>query len=356
MTQLAALISLMDSVSTSAVSTLVIKPLNKGSALVAVSADCTVQITAPGLTLGGLKDPIAVDSKTLLGACKNRDVDLSISGTEISVKSGKSYYATVACSDDIPTIQEGLSKLDDDAQEKVELTQDNLLAIKSLMAQVKIERTYTGIVDTLISVRATDKSLTLMNYEPAQVSSSVVKNASGVPDCFFVLPANVLTKALNIIGPMRITISESCVVFHSKQCIVRVNLPIDTINAIDKNAVLSLVQSVKATDKDKPSLTTTKSALKGFLDNAESVITVSGDVVVAPATGSFVSASVTTAKGSVKEKFAGSASKGFSLSYAFMRAIVNKSPEDTAIDIKTTDSFAVVKRGQSTYVASLSES
>lgn len=356
MTQLAALISLMDSVSTSAVSTLVIKPLNKGSALVAVSPDCTVQITAAGLTLEGLNDPIAVDSKTLLGACKNRDVSLSVTGTEISVKSGKSYSATVACSDDIPTIPEGLSKLDDDSQEKVELTQDNMIAIKALLAQVKIERTYTGIVDTLISVKATAKALTLMNYEPAQVSSATVKNASGIPDCFFVLPAAVLTKALNIVGPMRISISESCAVFHSKQCIVRVNLPIDTINAIDKNAVLELVQSVKATDADKPSLTTTKNALRGFLDNAESVIAVSGDVSVTPATGSFVSAAVTTAKGSVKEKFAGSASKNFSLSYAFMRAIVNKSAEDSSIEIKTTDSFAVVKRGQSTYIASLSES
>ena len=356
MTQLAALLSLMDSVSTSAVATLVIKPLNKGAALVAVRPDCTVQITAPGLLMEGLTNPIAVDAKTLLGACKNRDVSMSVSGTEISVRSGKSYNATVACSDDVPTIPDGLSKLDDDTQETIELTQDNLLAIKGLLAKVKIERTFTGIVDTLVSVRATAKVLTLMNYEPSQVSSAYAKNASNVPDCFFVLPAGVLAKALNIVGPMRVTIGDSCVVFHSKQCIVRVNLPIDTINAIDKNAVLNLVTSIKSIDTAKPNLTTTKNALRGFLDNAESLIAVSGDVVVAPATGNFVAASVTTTKGSVKEKFEGSVSKGFSLSYAFMRAIVNKTKDDAPIELKITDAFAVVKTGSTTYIASLSES
>lgn len=355
MTQLATLIALMDSVSPAQVSTLVIKPTQKGCALLAVSPDCTIQLNASALVLEGLKDPVAVDAKTLLGACKNRDVTLSVNGSEIVVKSGKSYSATVACSADVPAIAEGLSKLEGEESVQVTLSQDSILAIKAQLTKAKIERTFTGIVDTLVAIKATSKTLVVMNYEPAQVASVTTKNETGIEECFFVLPSSVLQKAVNIIGPMKVTIGESCAIFQSKTCLLRVNLPIDTINAIDKNAVLQLLASVKNTDSQKPSLTTTKSSLKNFLDNAESLIQIGGNVVIAPATGNYIQASVTTVKGAVKEKFAGSAGKGFSLGYAFMRAIVSRAKDGTDIELKTTDSFAIVKTGSSTYIASLSE-
>jgi hypothetical protein len=344
----------MDSVSASNVSTLVIKPATKGSALVSMAPDCTVQVNAPTFVLQNLEAPIAVDAKTLVGACKNREVQLAVNGTEISIKSGKSYNASVACSDEVPQIPDGLSKLEE-ATTQIVLTADNILALKAAVSSTRIEKTYTGIVDTLVAVRATAKAVTVMSYEPSQVSSTTVKNASGIPDCFFVLPSGIFAKALNLPGDVKIQINENTAVFSSKACLVRVNLPIDTVNAIDKDQVFTLVASVKSTDAEKPSLVTTKAALAGFLDNAESLIQVGGDVVIA-SSGSSITASVTTVKGTVKEKFSGSASKPFTLGYAFMRAIVSRAKEGSDIELKTTEAFAVVKSGTSTYIAALSES
>lgn len=355
MTQLATLISFMDSVSSTNVATLVIRPATKGSALLSIGPDYTVQVNAPTLVLQNLTAPIAVDAKTIVGACKNREVTLTVNGTELSVKSGKAYSANVACSDEVPQVPEGLSKLEETTTQ-IELSADNLLAIKSALSSTKIEKTYTGIVDTLVAVRANAKQLTVMSYEPSQVSSATVKNTTGIPECFFVLPSAVLAKALNLKGPVRVSINENTAVFNSKACLVRVNLPIDTVNAIDKDQVFSLVASVKVIDAEKPSLTTTKAALTGFLDNAESIISVGGDVVITPSSGTSINASVTTVKGTVKEKFAGNASKSFTLGYAFMRAIVSRAKEGVDIELRTNDAFAVVKSGTSTYIAALSES
>ena len=352
MTKLAVLVSFMDSVMAGPVATLIIKPGAKGTVLMAVSPDCTVTLNAPTLVFENLSEPIAVDAKTLVGACKNRDVTLAITGSEILVKSGKVYSVNVACSNDVPQVEDILAKLAD-ATTQVELSADNMLLLRECLSRVKIEKTFTGIVDTLVAVKATAKLITVMNYEPAQVASTTMKNEGNFPECSFVLPTSVVARAMNILGNIKMTINETAAVFRGKNSAIRVNLPIDTINAINKDDVHSLVASVKEEKATKPGMLTTKVALAAFLSNAESLINVGGDVVISPASGSTITASVTTTKGTIKEKFAGSASKSFSLGFTFMRALVAHSKNED-IDIRATEAFAVVKSGSSTYIAALS--
>lgn len=352
MTKLAVLIGFMDSVMSGPVATLVIKPATKGTVLMAISPDCTVSLSAPTLIFENLTEAIAVDAKTLVGSCKNREVTLAVTSTEIIVKSGKSYSANVACSSDIPQIEDIVTKLPE-ATTQVELSAENMQLLRECINRVKIEKTFTGIVDTLLSVKANTKTITVMNYEPAQVASTTIKNDGNFPECFFVLPSSVLSRALNILGNIKVVVNETSAVFKGKNSAIRVNLPIDTINAINKDDVHNLVNSVKDDKATKPGMTTTKAALSGFLSNAESLINVGGDVAISPLNSSAITASVTTTKGTIKEKFSGNAPKGFTLGFTFMRAIVAHSKNED-IEIRATDAFAVVKSGSSTYIAALS--
>ena len=98
----------------------------------------------------------------------------------------------------------------------------------------------------------------------------------------------------------------------------------------------------------------TKDELSKFLSNSGSVLTgLMGADVVVTGNSSSVLITVTTPKGSVKEKFKGSIEKPFTLSYAFLQAIAGKSGEN--VTINTSEQLAVVSTGSCTYLAVLSD-
>lgn len=346
-----------------------------GTLLRAAGGGGSAAVRVPTLEVSGLPDDgsaLGVDFKAFTVACKGRsitDVTSNPDTGELILKGGSAYKANltaVAASEN--NVPQNVGAALEAATTSVVLTDDNKTALSNALRLTKIERTYSGITDTLVYVEATDKVLLVACFEPSQVAYIRLKNKDAFPECAFVLPSATVAKITALPGKVSVQINESSALFRSKTCDVLIPLPIDTINAISPEQVLGLI---KATVSGKASsgntLTIAAASLAGFLENASSVIATGADIALAPINAKSVGLTVTTPKGVVKEKFDGKLTAPFNLGYAFMKAIVSRAgrgassesdaPPTATVSVSVTDLFAVVRddKTNSTYIAALSE-
>ena len=336
-------------------------------------------VRMPTLTVSGLPDDgsaIGVDFKSFTVACKGRSVTEVTSNPttgELIIQSGKGYrvnLTAVAASEN--AVPQNVGAALANPTTAVTLSDDNKLTLSTALRLTKIEKTYSGITDTLVYVEATEKAVLIACFEPYQVAYVKMKNKAGFPTCAFVLPSAMVAKIVTLPGKVAIQVNGEAALFRSKSCDVLIPLPIDTINAISTEQVLGLIKATaKSSESSGNTLSISALALATFLENAGSVIATGADITLAPIGANGVGLSVVTPKGSVKEKFPGKLTAPFNLGYAFMKAIVarasrgvsanaNDDPEKAStatVTVSITDRFAVVKddKANSTYIAALSE-
>lgn len=350
------------------IETLFITKTRKGSILSAASQGSAAQVRAPTLDIAGMadNDVIAVDFKGFTGACKGRSVSslrFVPETSELVIKSGASYNASIAtlASPNAPRVEESQN----DNKVDIKLSDSAKQILANALRATKIEKTYSGITDTIVYIESNVKSILIASFEPSQVAYTVTGNKQeGFPLSSLVLPTGIIAKCLLIPGEINIQVNSMTALFRSKVCDVLVPLPEDTINAITKDQVLGLIKSSAGSVKSASvGFSMGKSKILAFMDNAESIISSGADISVKPAGEGSVILSVTTAKGIVKEKFKGSVERPFSLGFSFMKAAltragsVREGADDPLVSLYLTDSFAIIKNesDKSTYLASLSE-
>lgn len=343
-------------------------PGKTGVVMQAATATGSGEVRIPTLSVRNLpEDGVVLDFKAFVGACKGRKaVSLSAKGSssELEVSSG-SYRAAIATTEVAGSGGKDSSASGGSGSGKTEYNtsvslDDSCKALlSSALRSTRIEKTYSGIVDTVVHVDATDKAVTIACFEPSQVAYKKVKNKDGnFPTCSFVLPSSIISKVLLLPGTVKLSVNDAMAVMRSKSCDVTFPLPIDTINAISTDQVKQLIKTAKTSASKE--FTIGKASLQSFLLNAESVLVSSADVSVSPADGKGVILSVTTAKGTVKEKFKGSIGKKFSLNFPFFRAAAGRAGgggEDDILRIGVTDAFVMMDNSSdnSSYIAALSE-
>ena len=341
------------------VDTFTLGAASKGCTLSSENASGAARIRALALSIGNLEDSVSVDFKAFTGACKGRTISLISSmaaSGEIEIKSG-TYKASIAS-----TPLEGVKNAASleaiaECTTDIVLSDDHKQILGEALRSTKIEKTYSGIVDTLVYVESTAKGILIASFEPSQVAFIRTRNTTAFPDCSMVLPSGVIAKVLLLPGSVRVMVNSSTAMFTSKVCDVLYPLPIDSVNAISSDQVLQLIKASKGGGHGNFSVS--RNSLMNFLGNAESVIASSADVGVAAGTGSSVVVSVATAKGNIKEKFKGSVDRSFNISFPFLKAALARAgtKEDSLVSISIAESFVVLRNesDSSTYIAALSE-
>lgn len=324
----------------------------QGSVLRATNAGSVAVVRVPTLEIAGLKDTsVELDIKAFTGAAKGRDVSLSFTGHNISIVSGKNYKASIAAAEagSTPSVMP-----QEENTTKVRLTDDHKQFISKGLSLTKIEKTYSGITDTLVYIEATEKSITMATFEARQVAYVVVKNAIAFPVCSIVLPTGVMQKINVLQGEVVVEVSESTVLFKSKITDLQIPLPIDTVNAIKRELVMEIIKSSKAKSADtEASLIMLTTDLTSFLENAQALTQTGSEVLIQAGLKGSVMLSVKTPKGEVVERFKGSVERPFALDFSFMKAALTRSKEN--VEIKLDESFAIVSSKEATYIAALSE-
>lgn len=309
-------------------------------------------VRVPTLEIAGLKDvPIELDLKSFTGAAKGRNVTIEFSSHNVVIKSGKSYVATIAAgeSGNAPAIMP-----QEENTTKVRLTDEHKQFLNKALALTKIEKTYSGITDTLVYIEATEKALTIACFEARQIAYVMVKNTIAFPVCSIVLPSGVIQKVNVLQGDVVIEVSESTSLFKSKLVDLQVPLPIDTVNAIKREAVMDIIKKTKAEIKVlETSLIVQVSDLTSFVENAQAITQTGTEVIIKPGVKNGVVLSVTTPKGKVEEKFPGTVVTPFALDFAFVKAALARSKE--SVEVRLSESFAIVAGSEVTYIAALSE-
>ena len=155
-------------------------------------------------------------------------------------------------------------------------------------------------------------------------------------------------------GDVIVEVSGSTTLFKSKTADVQIPLPIDTVNAIKREAVMGIIKASKTKMAQiEPALTCSASDVTSFVDNAQAITQVGAEVIIKSSGASYVMLSVTTPKGKVEEKFKGKAERPFALDFAFLKAALARS-KDT-VEVKLDEAFAIVSSKEVTYIAALSE-
>ena len=334
------------------VETLFITKGKTGSTLRATANGSVAVVRVPLLEIEGLKEnSIELDLKAFTGAAKGRDVSLAFTGHNISLSGGKNYRATVAAAEagSVP----GIMPQEENAT-KVRLTDEQKQFISRGLTLTKLEKTYSGITDTLVYIEATEKTITFASFEARQVAYIVAKNSLAFPTCSIVLPTGIMQKINVLQGEVVIEISESTSLFKSKLTDLQIPLPIDTVNAIKRELVMDIIKSSrKKAVETETNLSMKTSDVNSFLENAQAITQPGSEVIIKEASKGSVVLSVTTPKGKITERFEGSVSRPFALDFTFVRAALLRS-KDT-VDIKLDESFAIVASKEVTYIAALSE-
>lgn len=342
--EISVLTSLLESLSP--VDTFWIQKAKKGCVLVATSPGSYAAVRAPQLEIEGLKEgALCLDFKSFSLGCKNREVALSFTGHDLKIKSGK-YEAEIATTE---AGQAPALVTPENCSTEILIDEEAKAFLQNAIRSTKINLTYTGITDTLVYVES-KQSLLVCTYEPNQIAYSLSKNK--FPACSFVLTSGIMSKILAMPGELNLSINEYNVTCTSKVGSVQIPIPIETVNAVKKEQVMALIKSAKASANSSAQIT--KVELSKFLDNSGSVLTgITGADAVVTGSEKSVLITVTTPRGSVKEKFKGSVTKPFTLSYAFLQAIATKSGDE--VTITTSDRLAIVNTGSCVYLAVLSD-
>ena len=328
------------------------KGKTSGSVLHASTNGSVAVVRVPLLEIEHLKEhSVEIDIKAFTGAVKGRDVSLSFTGHNIAIKSGKTYQASIAAAENssVPGIMP-----QEENTTKIRLKDEHKQFVTKGLTLTKIEKTYSGITDTLVYIEATEKSIIMSTFEARQIAYIVVKNAIAFPVCSIVLPTGIMQKIQVLQGEVTLEVSESTCLFKSKSADLQIPLPIDTVNAIKRELVMEIIKTSRAKAKEADTnLSMKTSDVTSFLDNAQAITQVGSEVVIRKGKGNIVTLSVTTPKGKVEERFEGSVKRPFALDFTFIRAALVRSKAE--VEIKLDDSFAIVATPEVTYIAALSE-
>ncbi len=327
---------------------IILAPSKKGIKAFSVSDGAVAEIKIPNLEIEGLSMAVEVATGTLLEASKGRDLNVSFSGHDLNLAKG-SYKASIAASEaagepEFPTLEELTTEitLGDDA--KAFLTQ--------CLQATKIEKTFSGMQDILVYVKSTSTKVTIASFEAYQVAFIQTKNKVSFPDCEFVLPLSTLAKLTAFPGEVKLEATESMARMQSKALKYVTPLSVETINAIPKDAIVGLIKSTASSNGGKVMLELEKEKLDTFLNNSKSVVT-TGSEVTLTGDAKQVLLTVSSGKGSVKEKFKGSCNGTINLDFRFLQALSAKSKDH--IIIGRQDNFVLAVNNGVTYVAALSE-
>lgn len=326
---------------------LTVVPGKKGVSLISANNGSTASVQT-AITIAGADAPFSIDTKSFTDAIKGREATYTFNGHDLVLKAGK-FEATIATSGS-PSIPE-FSQSEDKGID-LHLSEDHRVFLAQALSATKIEKTFSALADLLVYVRATDKEVLISTFENHQVAYIRAKNKVGFPACDMVMPLSAAAKVSSMPGAFRLKLSDSSLDLTGKTARVQIPLSVETINAIPREAVLDLI---KQTFKEQEATTVIpKAQLVTFIENSRSVSVVGSEVSIAPAGKAGVLLTVTSPKGTVKEKFPGVCENRISMDLRFLSAMLAKSGE--TLSISNMGAFVLLKSAGVSYIAAYNAS
>lgn len=311
---------------------------------VAVCPNVPLQIEGLG------KEKINVDLKAFTTALKGREsAKLSFTGNDLVVQSGK-YTAkvTAQAEDKFPDI----TSTEEASVVDVVFEGDAKNLLMRALNATKIEKTFAGLQDTLVYVKASASKIMVATFEGFQVSYITAKNKCGFPECDFVLPSAVMARIAMIPDTkVQLKATESFALIKSRTIACQVPLSIETVNAIPKEGVIGII---KESDRDsKSSFQLDKAKLLAFLESAKGVSILGSEVTVTTGKG-VITLELTSAKGSVKEKMKTEQGpkEPIRIDARFLQAMAGKCAD--VIEVLVIKSFAVARSEGVCYISAIS--
>lgn len=296
------------------------------------------------------KEKVNIDLKAFTTALKGREnVKLSFTGNDMVVKSGKFVAKVTAQAEDkFPEI----APTEETVVADITIEGDAKLLLMRALQATKIEKTFAGLQDTLVYVKASSSKVLIATFEGFQVSYITCKNKVNFPECDFVLPSAVLAKVEQVQdAKISIKATESFALIKSRSIVCQLPLSIETVNAIPKDSVLGIIKDSEKTSSSSFQLD--KAKLLAFLESAKGVAILGSEVTISGVKGG-INLELTSAKGSVKEKMQADKvpKTPIRIDARFLQAMANKCAE--TIEVLVVKTFAVARSEGVCYISAIS--